>query len=121
MLGSTYDTTLVPVITKLANLSDIQLTKDKPEGALSFITQEAEYYLLLGDLADHAGELVKLNEELKYTKGFLQSVLKKLSNERFVQNAPEQVVAIEKKKQEDAENKIKALEERIKELAGSSK
>ena len=67
---------------------------------------------------DKDAELKKLEEELTYTQGFLQSVMKKLSNERFVSGAPEKVVAIERQKQADAEQKIKALEEQIKTLKG---
>jgi valyl-tRNA synthetase len=67
---------------------------------------------------DKDAELKKLEEELTYTQGFLQSVMKKLSNERFVNGAPEKVVAIERQKQADAEQKIKALEEQIKTLKG---
>lgn len=111
-----YKKDLDPLVCKLANLSNIQRTEVKPEGAVSFITKETEYYVLLGDLVDHSEELKKLSEELTYTQGFLNSVMKKLSNERFVKNAPEQVVFMEQKKKQDAENKIKALEERIKEL-----
>ncbi|MDA3930318.1 MAG: hypothetical protein PF541_15315, partial [Prolixibacteraceae bacterium] len=73
-------------------------------------------FIDLGDNIDVEAEMIKLEEELKYTKGFLISVTKKLSNERFVNNAPAQVVEIERKKQEDAEIKIKALQERIESL-----
>ncbi|WP_235208129.1 hypothetical protein [Saccharicrinis fermentans] len=67
----------------------------------------------MGDLIDVKAEIERLEADLKYNKGFLISVTKKLSNERFVNNAPEKVVAIEKQKQADAEAKIKALEESI--------
>ncbi|WP_066632865.1 hypothetical protein [Labilibacter marinus] len=77
-----------------------------------------EYFIPLGDLIDVDAEIKRLEEELKYNKGFLISVSKKLSNERFVNNAPEKVVAIEKQKQADAEAKIKALEESIANLKG---
>ncbi len=104
-----YDSCIV----KMANLSDIQTTETKIEGAVTFMVKSAEFYIELGDLVDVEEELKKLNEELAYNKGFLNSVMKKLSNERFVNNAPEKVVNIEKKKKEDAELKIKVLEERI--------
>lgn len=97
----------------MANLSHINETDKKIDGAVSFMVQSAEFYIELGDLVDVEEELKKLNEELEYNKGFLNSVMKKLSNERFVNNAPEKVVNIEKKKKEDAEAKIKVLEERI--------
>ncbi len=104
-----YDSCIV----KMANLSDIQTTDTKIESAVTFMVKSAEFYIELGDLVDVEEELKKLNEELAYNKGFLNSVMKKLSNERFVNNAPEKVVNIEKKKKEDAEIKIKVLEERI--------
>jgi valyl-tRNA synthetase len=100
-------------IVKMANLSDIQSTETEIEGAVTFMVKSAEFYIELGDLVDVEEELKKLQEELDYNKGFLNSVIKKLSNERFVNNAPEKVVNIEKKKKEDAESKIKVLEERI--------
>ena len=76
-----------------------------------------EYFVPFADNIDKDAELKKLNDELAYAEKFLQSVLKKLANERFVQNAPEQVVAIERKKQADAEAKIKLLKEQIAGLA----
>ena len=94
----------------------MSFTDKKIEGAVSLITRFAEFYLPLGDLVDHKEEILKMQQELDYTRGFLSSVMKKLSNERFVNNAPEKVVEMERRKKEDAENKIKALEERIKSL-----
>ncbi len=108
-----YDREYNSCITKMANLSAINATDKKIDGAVSFMVQSAEFYIELGDLVDVEEELKKLNEELNYNKGFLTSVMKKLSNERFVNNAPENVVNVEKKKKEDTEAKIKVLEERI--------
>ena len=108
-----YDREYNACITKMANLTTINETDQKIDGAVSFMVKSAEFYIELGDLVDVEEELKKLNEELKYHKGFLNSVVKKLSNERFVNNAPEQVVNIEKQKKDDAEAKIKVLEERI--------
>lgn len=105
-----------PVIQKLANISSIKEAQDKPEGAVSFIVKNIEYYLPVGDKIDTEEEIKKLREELNYTRGFLKSVQKKLSNERFVNNAPDAVVAKEKVKQADAESKIQALEERLNSL-----
>ena len=113
VLAKNYVASFDAVIQRLGNLNDIELVTEKPEGAISLITKDAEYYLLLGDLVNADEEIKKLEEELKYTQGFLKSVMKKLSNERFVNNAPEKVVAVEKKKQEDAETKIEALEQQI--------
>ena len=105
-----------PVIQKLANLDSIKEVSEKPEGAVSFIVKNIEYYLQVGDKINKEEELKKLEVELKYTKGFLVSVQKKLGNERFVQNAPETVLKKEKDKQVDAESKIAALELQINSL-----
>ncbi len=104
------------VIKKLSNLSAIKYTNENVEGASSFIIKGDEFFIPLTETIDPVKEKEKLAQELKYTKGFLIGVTKKLSNERFVNNAPEQVVATEKKKQADAEAKIKAIEESLKEL-----
>ena len=112
-----YDTIFDNLLSKLANLSEITIVDKEIENTVSFIVKTNEYYIPLGDLVDVEEELVKLKEELKYTQGFLNSVMKKLSNERFVNNAPEKVVAIEKAKQDDAESKITVLEERIASLS----
>ena len=84
------------VISKLANLSEINYVKDKPEGAFSFRVANAEYFVPLSQNIDVDAELQKLKQELDYTLGFLNSVNKKLSNTRFVENAPQQVVDLEK-------------------------
>jgi valyl-tRNA synthetase len=105
-----------PVIVKLCNLSEIITVSEKPEVAASFMTGTTEYYIPLGSKLDIAAEIKKIKDELEYNQGFLASVLKKLGNERFVQNAPANVIELERKKQSDAETKIRALEERLKEL-----
>ena len=102
-----------PVVMKLANLESIDLVEEQPSGAVSQVIKAVEFFILLEGLVDPAEEKAKLEEELKYTRGFLMSVEKKLSNERFVQNAPADVVMKEKQKQADAEAKIKALEEQL--------
>jgi len=104
-----YDTCII----KMCNLSSFEPVDQKLEGAVSFMVKSAEFYIELGDLVNVEDELKKLNEELEYNKGFLKSVMKKLSNEKFVSGAPEKVVNMEKQKQADAESKIKVLEERI--------
>lgn len=101
------------IIVKLGNLSAISYVEEKLEGAFSFMVKANEYFIPLGDSIDVAAELEKLQKELDYTKGFLKSVEGKLNNERFVNNAPEQVVAVERKKQADAQSKITVLEEQI--------
>ena len=112
------DTTFDAMIAKLCNLSKIEYVAEKVESALSFMVGAVECYVPFSQNIDKDAELKKLEDELAYTQGFLQSVLKKLSNERFVNGAPEKVVAMERKKQSDAEQKIKALEEQIKALKG---
>ncbi len=104
------------VIVKLANTESIIYVDAKPEGAYGFMVGSNEYFIPLAGTIDVEAEKDKLQSELDYTKGFLKSVAKKLSNERFVNNAPEQVVANEKKKQADAEAKIKVLEQQLTEL-----
>lgn len=101
------------VVKKLGNLENIETLDAKPEGAISFIVKSTEYFVPLAGKIDVEEELKKLKAELEYTKGFLESVNKKLSNERFVNNAKPEVVQNEQNKKADAENKIKALEERI--------
>ncbi|MDD4395410.1 MAG: valine--tRNA ligase [Bacteroidales bacterium] len=101
------------ILIKLCNLSDIQYVTEKSSGTCSFIEQNVEYMIPIAQNINVEEELKRLNEELAYTQSFRESVLKKLSNERFVNNAPEQVVATERKKQADAEEKIKLLQEQI--------
>ncbi len=112
-LEGEYDNSFDEIIKKLGQIEQIEQVSEKADGALSFIVKKTEYYIPLEGLIDVESELKKLKEELEYTKGFLASVEKKLSNERFVNNAPAQVVEREKKKKEDALAKIKALEEQI--------
>jgi len=102
-----------PVIAKMCNLSEIAKTDDKAAGAVSFLVRTTEYAVPLGNMINVEEELAKLEEELKYQKGFLNSVLKKLSNESFVSKAPAKVIDMERKKQADAESKIKSIEESI--------
>ncbi|MCF8336171.1 MAG: valine--tRNA ligase [Bacteroidales bacterium] len=104
------------VIRKLANIDTIEEIREKPENAVSFMVRTTEYYIPVENVLDTDEEINKLEEELEYTRGFLQSVMKKLNNEKFVGNAPKKVVDREKKKKEDAEQKIKTLEERINSL-----
>jgi valyl-tRNA synthetase len=106
------------VMKKLSNLSAIETVTAKPEGAASFIVKSSEYHILLEGKIDVEEEIKKVETELQYTQGFLDSVMKKLSNEKFVSGAPPQVVQNEMNKKADAEAKIKALEERLKGLKG---
>ena len=102
-----------PIIRKVANVSAIEPTTDKVEGALSFLVGTIECFVPVTLNIDTEAELKKLNEELTYTQGFLATVMKKLSNEKFVNGAPEKVVATERKKQSDAEQRIEALKAQI--------
>ena len=101
------------IIKKMGNLSNMTVVTSKPEGAASFMVRTTEYFIPLGNLIDVEEELKKLEADLKYQEGFLQSVLKKLSNEKFVSKAPANVIEMERKKQSDAETKIAALKESI--------
>ena len=104
------------VIKKMGNLAVLEYTNEKVSNANSFIVNQNEYFVPFGDVIDVEEEKAKMQEELEYTKGFLKSVQKKLSNERFVAGAPEQVVAVEKKKEADALGKIAILEGKIEEM-----
>ena len=103
----------VSVIAKLCNLSEIKQVEIKSEGAAAFMVGTTEYAVPLGNLINVEEELKKLEADLKYQEGFLQSVMKKLSNEKFVSKAPANVIEMERKKQADAETKIAALKESI--------
>lgn len=108
--------TFNPVVIKLCNLSEIKTTKEKVANSASFLIGQDEYFIPFGSSIDLDAERERLEQELEYNKGFLVSVQKKLTNERFIQNAKPEVVENEKKKQSDAEAKIRAIEERLKTL-----
>ena len=101
------------VVIKMCNLSALNVVEAKAEGATSFLVGTTEYAVPLGNLIDVEAELAKLEADLKYQEGFLQSVLKKLSNEKFVSKAPANVIEMERKKQADAETKIASIKESI--------
>ncbi len=102
-----------PVIRKMAGLSEIQYVQAKSEATSAFLVGTTEYAVQLGSLIDVEAEVAKMEAEMKRLEGFLTGVRKKLSNERFVANAPAQVVELERKKQADAETKIATLKESI--------
>ena len=104
------------VIAKLCNLEHIDYLESKDVDGASFIENKIQYSMPLKGLVDMDEEIKKLEADLKYAEGFLQNVLKKLSNERFVNNAPQQVVDIERKKQADAEEKIRIIKEQLAKL-----
>ncbi|TSJ45854.1 valine--tRNA ligase [Fluviicola chungangensis] len=107
------DASFDAVILKMGNLSLMEYTNDKIPNANSFLVQSNEYFIPFGDAIDVSAEKEKMEEELNYTKGFLKSVQGKLSNEKFVSGAPEQVLANERKKEADALQKIAILEEKL--------
>jgi valyl-tRNA synthetase len=114
--GESFNDEFLPVLIKMCSLTDVKFVTSKKEGAASFMIGTTEFYIPLGDRLDIEGELTKIQGELDYYRGFLDSVMKKLDNERFVSNAPANVIELERKKKSDAESKIKSLEERLKEL-----
>ncbi len=101
------------LIQKLANISAIVYTQEKPEGSVSFVQQAHECFLPIAGEVDTEKEKAEMEKELKRMKGFLVGVTKKLSNERFVANAPETVLEKERQKKADAESKIRVLEESL--------
>ena len=104
------------VIAKMGNLKGITVVNEKAADASAFMVGTDEYAVPLGDMIDVAAEIEKAEAQLKHLEGFLMGVKKKLSNEKFVANAPEAVVAMERKKEHDAEEKIAALKDSIAEL-----
>ncbi|MET2984188.1 valine--tRNA ligase [Aureibaculum conchae] len=105
------------VIQKLGNLESIETVSEAVQGALTFRVKSNEYFIPIAGAINVEDEIKKLTEELNYTEGFLKSVQKKLANERFVSNAPEQVVASEKQKEADAIAKIETLKTSLASLA----
>ncbi|MDP5026990.1 MAG: valine--tRNA ligase [Flavobacterium sp.] len=101
------------VIMKLGNVVDLMYVDDKVDGALSYRVKSSEYFIPITGNIDVEAEVAKLTEELNYTKGFLRSVQGKLSNEKFVAGAPEQVIANERKKEADALAKIAMIEQSL--------
>ncbi|OKZ08445.1 MAG: valine--tRNA ligase [Bacteroides oleiciplenus] len=101
------------VITKMCNLSALDVVDAKTDGAASFMVGTTEYAVPLGNMIDVEAEISRMEAELKHKEGFLQGVMKKLSNEKFVNNAPAAVLEMERKKQADAESIIKSLKESI--------
>ena len=104
------------VIVKMANLSAVTFVTEKNPMDAAFIVKTTQYFVPMGDNIDKEAEIAKLEKDLAYQQGFLATVMKKLSNERFVSSAPAQVVANEQNKKRDAEAKIAAIEEQLKAL-----
>ena len=104
------------VITKMANVSAIEVVTEKDATSASFMVGTNEYAVPLGSMIDIEAERAKIEQQLKHLEGFLAGIKKKLSNEKFVANAPEAVVALERKKQSDSEEKIATLKEALEKL-----
>ena len=116
-LDENYPSEFASVLEKMANLGSIEPVSEKNPDWEAFIVKTTRYFVPVGDKLDRDAELTKLREELAYQQGFLASVMKKLSNERFVASAPPQVVANEQAKRADAEARVAALRERIEQLS----
>jgi valyl-tRNA synthetase len=116
IVDENYPAEYEAVIKKMANLTEVERVEEKDATAAAFIVKTTQYFVPLGGLIDVEAERQKMGEELTYLEGFLASVMKKLSNERFVNSAPEKVVANERAKKADAEAKIAAIKERLEQL-----
>ena len=116
IVDENYPAEYEAVIKKMANLTSVERVEEKDATAAAFIVKTTQYFVPLGGLIDVEAERKKMSEELTYLEGFLASVMKKLSNERFVSSAPEKVVANERAKKADAEAKIAAIKERLEQL-----
>ena len=112
-----FNTNLDAIVAKLGALSSIKTTNEKLSGAFNFMVKSNEYFIPLAGNIDLAAEIERLQKELDYTKGFLKSVEEKLGNDRFVNNAPQEVVVNEKNKMTDAKAKIEIIEIKIKNLS----
>ena len=112
------DTTFDGIVGKLCNLNELGYTEEKIPDSIGFVIRNTEFYIPLTQYIDREAEMKKIQEELDYTQGFLESVEKKLSNQKFVTGAPETVVAGERKKKTDAEERIKVLRQQLLELKG---
>ena len=110
------DSRLEGIVKKLGNVSKITYITDKVNGALSFMIGTVECFVPMNQQVDVEAERKKLTEELQYAEGFLASVMKKLNNEKFVNGAPEKVVAVERQKKADAEQKIAAIKTQLQNL-----
>ncbi len=111
--NSDIDTSFDAVIVKMGNLSQLEYVSEKVANANSFLVQGNDYYIPFGETIDIEAEKKKISEDITYTKGFLKSVQSKLQNEKFMAGAPDAVVANERKKEEDALQTIRILEEKL--------
>ena len=117
-VAPSYANDMDAVLMKLANLTEIRHSEEKSEGSISFVIGTDEFAVPMANLINAEEEIKKLEEDLEYQKKFLLGVEKKLSNENFVARAPEQVIALERKKKADAESRIQTIEQSLKQLKG---
>lgn len=117
-VAPSYANDMDAVLMKLANLTEIRRSEEKSEGSISFVIGTDEFAVPMANLINAEEEIKKLEEDLVYQKKFLLGVEKKLSNENFVARAPEQVIALERKKKADAESRIQTIEQSLKQLKG---
>lgn len=117
-VAPSYANDMDAVLMKLANLTEIRRSEEKSEGSISFVIGTDEFAVPMANLINAEEESKKLEEDLEYQKKFLLGVEKKLSNENFVARAPEQVIALERKKKADAESRIQTIEQSLKQLKG---
>lgn len=117
-VAPSYANDMDAVLMKLANLTEIRRSEEKSEGSISFVIGTDEFAVPMANLINAEEEIKKLEEDLEYQKKFLLEVEKKLSNENFVARAPEQVIALERKKKADAESRIQTIEQSLKQLKG---
>lgn len=117
-VAPSYANDMDAVLMKLANLTEIRRSEEKSEGSISFVIGTDEFAVPMANLINAEEEIKKLEEDLEYQKKFLLGVEKKLSNENFVARAPEQVIALERKKKTDAESRIQTIEQSLKQLKG---
>ena len=117
-VAPSYADDMDAVLMKLANLTEIRRSEEKSEGSISFVIGTDEFAVPMANLINAEEEIKKLEEDLEYQKKFLLGVEKKLSNENFVARAPEQVIALERKKKADAESRIQTIEQSLKQLKG---
>jgi valyl-tRNA synthetase len=118
--GHEYPASFGEILQKLTNLESISLSSEKADNAFSFVVKSTEYFVPFSQSIDVEEERGKIRKELEYTQGFLRSVMVKLNNEKFVANARPEVIANERKKQEDAEAKIRVLEDQLNQLGISN-
>ena len=111
--GEEPDTYFDSIVQKLCNISTLGYTEEKMDDAISFIVKSTEFFIPHSEAIDVEAEIEKLEQELDYSRRFLATVMKKLGNERFVNNAPPKVVELEEKKKADAEGKIKVIEAQL--------